>query len=304
MKSSFKGKGHNYTCTVEIDITPENQKQKNSSSAKQTIKSGLFHKKINSVNNRYSKMKENINLNCTSESTTQSKNSLNTPEIGVQYKLRLEKLNTNILNLKNKYKDLIKENFETNNKIDTFKMRFLQLKKIEDGKKMNKNKEKYLIVKNAKNREELEKNQKLRDECRENKKKEFQEKKKEVQKLKFQEINDLKNHQMKIKMNQMNKKRIKEEEKQYIEEELNEQKNKNLKEIEKRKIMKKEKERKKEERILGNQVYALKQIEKDLKSKIKIQNSINNKMNKQYFHYIQDIVNDEDVKISYLTKNF
>ena len=131
MKSSFKGKGHNYTCTVEIDITPENQKQKNSSSAKQTIKSGLFHKKINSANNRYSKMKENINLNCTSESTTQSKNSLNTPEIGVQYKLRLEKLNTNILNLKNKYKDLIKENFETNNKIDTFKMRFLQLKKIE-----------------------------------------------------------------------------------------------------------------------------------------------------------------------------
>ena len=304
MKSSFKGKGHNYTCTVEIDITPENQKQKNSSSAKQTIKSGPFHKKINSASNRLSKMKENINLNFTTESTNQSKNNTTTPEIGAQYKLRLQKLNTNITNLRNKYKDLIKENFETNNKMSTFKIRFLQLKKIEDGKKMNKNKEKYLIVKNAKNKEELEKNQKVKEECRENKKKEFYEKKKEVQKLKFQEINDLRNHQMKIKMSQMNKKRIKEEEKQHIEEELNEQKNKTLKEKEKKKKMKKEEERKKEERKLGNQVYALKQIEKDLKAKIKVQNGINNKMNKQYFHYIQDVINDEDVKISYLSKNF
>ena len=80
-------------------------------------------------------MKENINLNFKTESTNQSKNNITTPEIGPQYKLRLPKLNTNIINLKNKYKDLIKENFETNDKMSTFKIRFLQLKKT----KMEKN---------------------------------------------------------------------------------------------------------------------------------------------------------------------
>ena len=58
----------------------------------------------------------------------------------------------------------------------------------------------------------------------------------------------------------------------------------------------KKKEEKKAERIQGNKVYYLKQVEKDLESKIKIQNNINNKMNRQYVKYVQKTLNDECVK--------
>lgn len=301
MKSSQKGKNYDYISIVKININPEilNQREKTSSSVSQQKKNRFSHMKLNSANIRNSKYLDNKNISNTTQNTTQSNTSRQTPEINTQYKMRLEKLNSNIILLKNKYKDLIKENFENNNKMDSFKLRFLKVKKDEEDKKINKRKQEYINVKNARLKQELEKNLKVKEECRENKKKEFKEKKKEVKKLKDKEINDYKNLQMKKKMNQMNKKRIKEEEKQYIEDELNFQKNKKLKEMEKKKIMNREKEKKKEERMLGNQLYALTQIEKDLKSKIKVQNAINTKMNKQYYHYVQTKINDENVINSY-----
>ena len=301
MKSSHKGKNFDYISIVKISINPEifNQREKTASSVSQQKKYQYSHKKLNSANIHNSKFRENKNITNSTQNTTHSNTSIQTPEINTQYKIRLEKLNSNISFLKNKYKDLIKENFENNNKMDSFKLRFLKVKKNEEDKKINKRRQEYINVKNAKLKQELEKNLKIKEECRENKQKEFKEKKKEVQKLKDKEINDFRNLQMKKKMNQMNKKRKKEEEKKFIEDELNLQKSKNLKEMEKKKILNKEKERKKEERMLGNQLYALTQIEKDLKSKIKVQDAINNKMNKQYYHYVQTKFNDENVKNSY-----
>ena len=94
----------------------------------------------------------------------------------------------------------------------------------------------------------------------------------------------------------MNKKRLKEEEKQYIAKKLNMQKDINLKERINKKRMKEQKEQIKAERIQGNKIYFLKQIEKDLESKIKVQNTINNKINNEYLKYVRTTVNDECVK--------
>ena len=46
----------------------------------------------------------------------------------------------------------------------------------------------------------------------------------------------------------------------------------------------------------GNRVYNLKQEIKDLESKIKVQNGINNKMNRQYYKYVHKTLNDKVVK--------
>ena len=46
----------------------------------------------------------------------------------------------------------------------------------------------------------------------------------------------------------------------------------------------------------GNKVYNLKQEIKDLESKIKVQNGINNKMNRQYYKYVHKTLNDKVVK--------
>ena len=126
--------------------------------------------------------------------------------------------------------------------------------------------------------------------------KEFKRKKKEVQKLKIKEKNDLENHKINLIRSQMNKKRLKEEEKQYIEKKLNMQKDINLKERINKKRIKEQKEQIKAERIQVNKIYFLKQIEKDLESKIKVQNTINNKINNEYLKYVRTTVNDECVK--------
>jgi hypothetical protein len=301
MKSSQKGKKFDYISIVKININPEilNQREKTASSVSQQRKNKYSHKKLNSANNHNSKFRENKNITNSTQNTTLSNTSIQTPEINTHYKMRLEKLNSNISFLKNKYEDLIKKNFENNNRMDSFKLRFLKVQKNEEDKKINKRRQEYLNVKKAKLRQELEKNLKVKKECRENKQKDFYEKKDEVQKRRHQESNDYDRLKKKKEMNQENKKRIKEEEKKYIEDELKLQKSKNLKDMEKKRTLNKEKEMKKEERMLGNQVYALTQIEKDLKSKIKVQKAINNKMNKQYYHYVQTKINDENVKNSY-----
>ena len=106
----------------------------------------------------------------------------------------------------------------------------------------------------------------------------------------------MENHKINLIRSQMNKKRLKEEEKQYIEKKLNMQKDINLKERINKKRMKEQKEQIKAERIQGNKIYFLKQIEKDLESKIKVQNTINNKINNEYLKYVRTTVNDECVK--------
>ena len=300
MATSFKPNKDLFADIVEININPKILFENSSPGQNNKYKKKYtpFHKKINSANNPCSKFKENKNLNSnqTLQSQTMSHTTIETPEITTRYKPVLDKLNTNISSLKNKYQDLIRQNFSKKERINSYKMRFLKLKKEAEEEKKLKMKQNFLINKSLKIKQEQEKSQKLKEEIKENKKKEILKRKKEVQKLKNKEINDLKNHKINLIINQMNKKRKKEEEKQFIVDELNLQKNKNLKERERRKILNQKKEEKKAERIQGNKVYYLKQVEKDLESKIKIQNNINNKMNRQYFKYVQNTLNDECVK--------
>ena len=300
MATSFKPNKDLFAEIVEININPKILFENSSPGQNNKYKKKYtpFHKKINSANNPCSKFKENKNLNSnqTLQSQTMSHTTIETPEITTRYKPVLDKLNTNISSLKNKYQDLIRQNFSKKERINSYKMRFLKLKKEAEEEKKLKMKQNFLINKSLKIKQEQEKSQKLKEEIKENKKKEILKRKKEVQKLKNKEINDLKNHKINLIINQMNKKRKKEEEKQFIVDELNLQKNKNLKERERRKILNQKKEEKKAERIQGNKVYYLKQVEKDLESKIKIQNNINNKMNRQYFKYVQKTLNDECVK--------
>ena len=51
--------------------------------------------------------------------------------------------------------------------------------------------------------------------------------------------------------------------------------------------------------MLENQVTTLRKIEKDLESKVKIQNNINNNMNKQYYRTFKITINDESIKNPY-----
>ena len=300
MATSFRPNKDLFAEIVEININPKILFENSSPGQNNKYKKKYtpFHKKINSANNPSSKFKENKNLNSnqTLQSQTMSHTTIETPEITTRYKPVLDKLNTNISSLKNKYQDLIRQNFSKKERINSYKIRFLKLKKEAEEEKKLKMKQNFLINKSLKIKQEQEKSQKLKEEIKENKKKEILKRKKEVQKLKNKEINDLKNHKINLIINQMNKKRKKEEEKQFIVDELNLQKYKNLKEREKRKILNQKKEEKKAERIQGNKVYHLKQVEKDLESKIKIQNNINNKMNRQYFKYVQKTLNDECVK--------
>ena len=123
MKSSQKGKKFDYISIVKININPEilNQREKTASSVSQQRKNKYSHKKLNSANNHNSKFRENKNITNSTQNTTRSNTSIQTPEINAQYKIRLEKLNSNISFLQNKYKDLIKENFENNNKMDSLR---------------------------------------------------------------------------------------------------------------------------------------------------------------------------------------
>jgi len=301
MKSKLNYKKLNYPNIAEIDFNPDIfiKKENRSISVSKKGKSGFLHQKIKSAQNHYSKLKDNKKLTFTLQNNNQSKSTIQTPEINSKYQLTLERLNSNICSLKNKYADLLKENIDNNNRDATLKLKFFKIKRDQHQKEMNKKRQQYIIVKNTKLKEEQEKKQKIKNEYHENKKKEFKEKQKEVKKLKNKEINDYKNHKVNMMANQMNKKRIKEEVKHYIEERLNEQKSKNLLEIEKRKIINKEKQQKTAERMLENQVTTLRKIEKDLESKIKIQNNINNNMNKQYYKTFKITINDESIKNPY-----
>ena len=63
--------------------------------------------------------------------------------------------------------------------------------------------------------------------------------------------------------------------------------------MKKKKLINLQKNQNKAERIQGNEVYLLQKIKNDLESKIKVQETIYNKMNKQYYDYVQTTINDE-----------
>jgi hypothetical protein len=139
MATSFKPNKDLFAEIVEININPkilfENSSPLQNNKYKKKYKP--FHKKINSANNPSSKFKENKNLNSnqTLQSQTMSHTTIETPEITTRYKPVLDKLNTNICSLKNKYQDLIRQNFSKKERINSYKIRFLKLKKEAEEEK-------------------------------------------------------------------------------------------------------------------------------------------------------------------------
>ena len=90
MKSSQKGKKYDYISIVKISKNPEifNQREKTASSVGQQKKYQYSHKKLNSANIHNSKFRENKNITNSTQNTTHSNTSIQTPEINTQYKIR------------------------------------------------------------------------------------------------------------------------------------------------------------------------------------------------------------------------
>lgn len=297
--NSTKINKHFYPEIVEIDIDPniifpnDIISASTLSSANRIKKTNPFHKKINSeTSNSYS---QNIlrNKSRYQSRTKSNNNSIQTPEINTRYRLRLEKLNSSISSLKNKYSDLIKQNFNDNKEIKDYKIRFIELKKKDDKNRMKEKKQKYLNLKNLQKKENHEKMQKIKEEYHQNKTKEKVEKIRIVNNLKNKEKNNLKNYQKRLIISQMIKKQNKEQEKKCIEEELINQKKNKMKEIKEREKIKKEKEQKKAEEIQGNQVLILIKEKNELESKIKTQKTINDNTRKQYVNIFKKKINNK-----------
>ena len=288
---------------VEIDINPEiliDEKPEKPVSCIKKIKNMVpLHKKINSVNIKQSKIRQNKKITHITQSTTISNSSLQTPDVISKYKMTLQHLTTSINSLKSQYDSLIKENFNKKNRMHSFEMKFLRVKKIEEDKKKNKKmieaKKRKLMI----NREILKRNQEIKKEYNEKKNKEIVEKKKDVRKLKEKEVNAFIKYKIDLENKAKNKKRIKEEEKQFIERGLSKQKVQYKKGLIKRKKINLEMNKKNEERKLSNEVYALKKKESDLLSKIKIQNAINNQFSKEYINYCKEKLNDDVIRNFY-----
>ena len=167
MATSFKPNKDLFAEIVEININPKILFENSSPGQNNKYKKKYtpFHKKINSANNPSSKFKENKNLNSnqTLQSQTMSHTTIETPEITTRYKPVLDKLNTNISSLKNKYQDLIRQNFSKKERINSYKIRFLKLKKEAEEEKKLKMKQNFLINKSLKIKQDQEKSQKLKE---------------------------------------------------------------------------------------------------------------------------------------------
>lgn len=315
MKSSKQNKY--FSPEIEIEVTvrkdilfPERQTSNSTSTSINCHKkSNLTHQKISSANNQSSRYKFHnqfhrsqylnpfSNLNLKAQNQTQRNDTIQTPEINSRFKLQLEKLNTSISSLNNKYSDLIKQHFKDKQMINNYKIRFIKLKKTDDKIKSKQKKEEYLNLKKIQKKQNHEKMQKMKDDYNKSKKKELDKKAKDVKKLKIQEQTNLKKYQNSIKMTQMEKKRIKEEEKKCIEDGLIEQNNIKKNEIENRKIIQKEKEQKNAELMQKKQIDALIQKKINLEAKIKVQENINEKTRKQYCDSFNNKLNKDILKI-------
>lgn len=298
---------------IEVEITVNkdilfSDKQPSTStsvSANQHKRPNLTHKKINSANSKFTRFHNHKYLNKNHlnpfkdlglRNESQRINTIQTPEISTKFQLKLEKLNSSISSLNNKYSELRKQYFMADKKRNEYKMRFIHIKKKDEKVRRKQKKEKYLNLKEIQKKENHEKIQKMRDDYHKSKKKELKEKSLGVKLLKNQEKISLTNYKESIKMAQMKKQKIKEEEKKCIEDGLIKQNNIKKNEIIKRKIIQKEKDQKNAELIQNKQICALKQRKKDLEEKIKIQKGINDKTKKQLYKDFHNKLNNDILK--------
>ena len=295
-----------YPSIEEIQINPEIFKRESislekSKNYRQIKNYKRFHKKIESAHNPISKFREhkNLNRNQTLQNQTVSSTTTCTPkieEIKTRYQSTIKKLDSNIFNLKQIYKNLITESFNQSRELAQMKMRFIKLKKNEEKKKEKDIKQNFEFIKKAKIKQAQEKNQKIKEEIKENKKKEIIKKKEEVRKKKKKEKEDFINHKNKLLLSQLIKKKIIQQEKKFIHDKLISQKNKNSNERKKKEMIRKQKEFINAERYQGSKAFNLIKNQKELEAKIRIQDSINDKLNRQIKKYAKNSCDDDCIK--------
>ena len=283
MKSNLKKRLiHKYNPTFCININPgilANFEQSPISKPKTTTAPPINRfKKINFQRAKY-------NQNASKISTLTNTNTTNTPQT-TKYKSMLDKLNNNINILKTQYKESLKQSKFQLEKIEKVKKGNISFKNVPiknecESKKLQVGREQYEI------------NQMTRKKYKRNKMQTMKTNKTMVSNLHLKEKEDLDKLKQNLLKNQMIKKRV-----------LLETKQKNENDLEKsKKILKVEKEQKKlmiqkrneidAERRDGYEVYTLRKIKGELEDKIKIQNTINEKLFKQYVHSCNNFLNEE-----------
>lgn len=259
---------------------------------------------FNNSTNRYkSKNKDygkfgNIKKAKNSNHIASSQQKRRTPKIKTKYDSILERLNTNISLLKGDYKNILKEKYNYNEHIIYQKRRNL----VEEGKenkiKMKSKIEQYKNIKKIEQNKEREKNMKMKEEYDKNKHIQLNSIKKEVERMKIEEKNNFKLYVNNLEEIRNKKIKIKEEEKEYIKNEIRQQKDRYKKYIELRKRINREKEIKNAERIDGYRVYALTQMQNELRNKLRIECSLNKELFNQYYNnFSEDINKDTEVDI-------
>lgn len=238
---------------------------------------------------RYRNTEETQNLN----SITISHRPTRTSKIKTRYNSIMERLNTNILSLKGQYKNILKNNDNIKDQINSLEKRILVGEvKVNEGIMKRKIKLYKNIRENEQNKEK-EKNMKMKEEYNKIKIMILNKKKENFALMREKEKNNFQLYLDNLEKARNKKIKIKEEEKQNIKEKLSQQKNRYRKDIELRKKINREKEMKNAERLDGYQVYVLRKTENELRNKVKIELSLNNELSKQYSKKINDFINHD-----------
>jgi hypothetical protein len=252
------------------------------------------YKSSNKNHGKFGNIEESKNSNY----ITSSQRPAKTPKIKTKYDSILKRLNTNISLLKEEYKNLLKIKYNYYEHNIYLKRRNLVEEGMANKSKMKSKIEQYKNIKKIEQNKEKEKNMKMKEEYDKNKHMKLNSIKKEVEQMKIKEKNNFKLYEDNLKEIRNKKIKIKEEEKEYIKKELSEQKDRYKKDIELRKRINKEKEIKNAERRDGYRIYILRQMENDLRNKLKIEYSLNKEFLNKYNNNFHVIVNkDSNVDI-------
>ena len=283
MKPSLQKKmTHKYNPTFCININPAilaNLEQSSTPKPKMTTAPPINRfKKINFQRTKHISNTSKI-------STITNTNTTTTPQTS-KYKSMLDKLNNNINILKTQYKESLKQSKFQLEKIEQVKIcnisyKNAHIKNESDSKKLQVGREQYEI------------NKLIKEKFQKNKMQTMKTNKTMVSYLHLKEKENLDKHKQNLLKNQMIKKRILFETKQKNENDLEKSKKILKIENEQKKLMIQKRNQIDAERRDGYEVYSLRKIKGELEDKIKIQNSINAKLFKQYVHSFNNFLNEE-----------
>ena len=290
-----------YNKDSEIEIKSTLNKEEIDNYLKSPLPNEIRLNFNNSINRNRTKKKDykkfgNNEEAKNSNNSTSEQRRIKTPKIKTKYFSILERLNTNIYLLKGEYENLMKHIYNCNKHTI-----YLQNRNLVFDVKANKNKIKskikqYKIIKEAEQNKEKEKNMKMKEEYNKNKKMKLSQKKDEVEQIRKTEENNFHKYKDNLEKIRKLKIKVKEEEKQYIKEKLSQQKDRYKKDIELRKRINREKDIKNAERLDGYRVYALRQKENELRSKLKNGNSLKKELSDQFYNILNTNI-DEDIKV-------